>query len=95
LRITVIRASFLTVTPTGKRERECLDQRHSGRLDFPESKPAIAGTLLDRGFIESLAVIDARANTPEEESRQGRRYRNHIKKIDLPKIPVEANGGAR
>jgi hypothetical protein len=24
--------------------------------------------LLDRGFIKSLAVIDARANTPEEET---------------------------
>jgi hypothetical protein len=51
--------------------------------------------LLDRGFIESIAVIDARANAPEEETRQGRRHRDHIKKIDLPKIPVEANGDAR
>jgi hypothetical protein len=50
---------------------------------------------LDRGFIESLAMINARANTPEEETRQGRRHRNHIEKIDSPKILVEADGDAR
>ena len=44
-----------TVAPTGKRERECLDRRHSGGLDSPGTE---AGQRrhddLDRGFIESL-----------------------------------------